>query len=573
VTLAPKLRPGTEMGTRTRPDRSFVGAPGWPLSGGAPAADPTSMHSACEPLPRPWHYLPQALVTTLAVTAFPGLLVGGLQGVGLVSSWALAIAIGTALSVLIAAAGSAWWVRRPHARDIVFADLMLWGWVRRQRTERRLASASWLLGDAAGANPARRARQLEQLSATLEARDAYTHGHSKRVTRHAYMIARGMGLAPEHAARVRTAAALHDVGKLETPRAVLNKPGRLSDEEFALIKRHPVDGARMVADLGDDEVVAIVRHHHERLDGGGYPDGLRGDQIPLGARIIAVADTFDALTSTRPYRPGCRHKKALDILRKEAGTQLDPGAVAAFLRYYSGRRAIPGWTTVAVAPPRVAAWISSAVQGVSAVPLGSGAAALGATFALTGALAVQPMASETAARLHDAPPAQPGDAGGLGYDARASVETKRPVLAGAHHHAGRGGDRRPHGRDGSGQGGRFGAPGAGGRRGAGPGGGSNGSAGSDAKGRASGGNDAGGASRMLGGGRGGAGKLADALPEVREVSDLPLPDATDVTDLPEADLSEADLPVLPSVERKLPAVGLPPVPLAPVKRKLRALGG
>ena len=137
------------------------------------------------------------------------------------------------------------------------------------------------------------------------------------MTRHAYMIARGMGLPPAEIARIRTAAALHDVGKLDTPREVLNKPGRLSDEEFALIQRHPVDGAAMVAELGDDEVTAIVRHHHERLDGGGYPDGLEGSEIPLGARIIAVADTFDALTSTRPYRPGCRHKKALDILREE----------------------------------------------------------------------------------------------------------------------------------------------------------------------------------------------------------------------------------------------------------------
>ena len=87
-------------------------------------------------------------------------------------------------------------------------------------------------------------------------------------------------------------------------------------------------------------MTAIVRHHHERLDGGGYPDGLEGSEIPLGARIIAVADTFDALTSTRPYRPGCRHKKALDILRAEAGTQLDPRAVGAFLRYYTGRRGL-----------------------------------------------------------------------------------------------------------------------------------------------------------------------------------------------------------------------------------------
>ncbi len=107
---------------------------------------------------------------------------------------------------------------------------------------------------------------------------------------------------------------MHDVGKVETPTAVLHKAGRLSDEEFDIVKRHPVDGADMVATLDDDELTAIVRHHHERLDGTGYPDGLAGDEIPLGARILAVADTFDAITSTRPYRQANPHKKALDIL-------------------------------------------------------------------------------------------------------------------------------------------------------------------------------------------------------------------------------------------------------------------
>ena len=295
-------------------------------------------------------YFPRVVLATLVVTVLPGLVAAALQATGTIHGWLPSAGIAVVLSMALAALGSVWWARRPASRDIVFADLMLWGWLRRVRTERRLASARGLLGRSADLDPARKAALLERLSGALESRDLYTHGHSRRVTRHSYRIARQLGLPAADAARIRTAAALHDVGKMETPREVLNKPGRLSDEEFAAIKRHPVDGARMVAALGDDELTAMVRHHHERLDGGGYPDGLVGGAIPLGARVIAVADTFDALTSNRPYRTGCRHKKALDILRAEAGTQLDPDVVAAFLSYYSGRRALPWWSAVAEAP-------------------------------------------------------------------------------------------------------------------------------------------------------------------------------------------------------------------------------
>ena len=308
-------------------------------------------------------YFPRVVLATLVVTVLPGLVAAALQATGTIHGWLPSAGIAVVLSMALAAVGSVWWARRPASRDIVFADLMLWGWLRRVRTERRLASARGLLGRSADLDPARQAALLERLSGALESRDLYTHGHSKRVTRHSYRIARRLGLPAADAARIRTAAALHDVGKMETPREVLNKPGRLSDEEFAAIKRHPVDGARMVEALGDDDLTAMVRHHHERLDGGGYPDGLVGGAIPLGARVIAVADTFDALTSNRPYRTGCRHKKALDILRAEAGTQLDPDVVAAFLSYYSGRRALPWWSAVAEAPGRLAAWALSGIQG------------------------------------------------------------------------------------------------------------------------------------------------------------------------------------------------------------------
>jgi putative nucleotidyltransferase with HDIG domain len=355
-------------------------------------------------------YFPRVVLATLVVTVLPGLVAAALQATGTIHGWLPSAAVAVVLSMALAALGSVWWARRPASRDIVFADLMLWGWLRRVRTERRLASARGLLGRSADLDPGRKAALLERLSGALESRDLYTHGHSRRVTRHSYRIARRLGLPEAQAAKIRTAAALHDVGKIETPREVLNKPERLSDEEFRLIQRHPVDGARMVADLGDDELTAMVRSHHERLDGGGYPDGLVGGAIPLGARVIAVADTFDALTSNRPYRPGCRHKKALDILRAEAGTQLDPDVVSAFLSYYSGRRALPLWSAVADAPGRLATWVLTGVQGATAGPLGGGATSLGAAFLVGASLAGPAAGGETAPSVRASAAAAPASA-------------------------------------------------------------------------------------------------------------------------------------------------------------------
>jgi putative nucleotidyltransferase with HDIG domain len=181
-------------------------------------------------------------------------------------------------------------------------------------------------------------RALSRLAAQLEARVPGAEGHSRRVSRYAAGVARQMGLSNEQVDRVRQAGAVHDVGKIETPVAIVNKPGPLSAAEFAVVKRHAAAGARMVARLGDEALAAIVRHHHERLDGSGYPDGLTGEEIPLGARIVAVADTFDAVTSTRPYRFAKQDREALELLASEAGAQLDPDVVSAFRGYYSGLR-------------------------------------------------------------------------------------------------------------------------------------------------------------------------------------------------------------------------------------------
>jgi putative nucleotidyltransferase with HDIG domain len=336
------------------------------------------------------HRLPQVVVATLAVAVLPGLVAGGLQAAGIIGRWWLSMALAMALSMGAAAAGSAIWARRPAAREVVFADLMLWGWLRRVRAERRLASTQWLVGSPGRFGPALQAAMLERLSEALEARDARVHRHSKRVARHAHLIAEGLVLPPAEVARIRAAAAVHDVGKLETPREILNKPGRLTETDFATVKRHAVRGAQLASILGDDELTAIVRHHHERLDGRGYPDGLRGDEIPLGARVIAVADTFDALTSERPYRSARRHKEALEVLRAESGTQLDPEVVAAFLSYYSGRRSLAWSSAIAAVPSRLAAWALPGLQGAGGASLGAGAAALGAAFVAGGPLVGAP---------------------------------------------------------------------------------------------------------------------------------------------------------------------------------------
>ena len=172
--------------------------------------------------PGPERWLPLAIVATAFVVIVPALAVWAIVPPGEVALLAVSVPLGMLLSVLAANLGTALWKRTPGSRDMVFADLMLWGWLRRSRTERRLAHAETLLGDGAQNLSV---EALTELSALLEARDSYTYGHSQRVTRHAERIARAMGLPDADVARVRTAAALHDVGKLHTPREILNKPG------------------------------------------------------------------------------------------------------------------------------------------------------------------------------------------------------------------------------------------------------------------------------------------------------------------------------------------------------------
>jgi putative two-component system response regulator len=173
---------------------------------------------------------------------------------------------------------------------------------------------------------------IDSLVRTLEARDRYTRGHSLRVRRYALELADALGLSPRLRKDLSLAAKLHDIGKIGVPDAILNKPGVLTEEEFALVREHPATGERILARIvRSPAILAAIRGHHERLDGRGYPDGLSGKRIPLLARLIAVVDCYDALTSSRAYRQALAAPQALEVLREGQGTCFDPDFVQAFI--------------------------------------------------------------------------------------------------------------------------------------------------------------------------------------------------------------------------------------------------
>jgi hypothetical protein len=342
-------------------------------------------------------YLPLAVLTTALVIVLPGLLVSAIAPRGgplLMAGSALAA---VAVSMVTATAGAALWKRQRRSCDLVFSDLLLWGWLRRCWTERRLSQARDLFDSARKAGPAVSIELVTGLSRLLEGRDAYTHRHGQRVARYAGQIADAMHLSPVEIAKIRTAAAVHDVGKLYTPREILNNPNRLSEAEYEVAKRHAAWGGRMLAAVGDEEITAIVRHHHERMDGRGYPDGLCGSEIPIGARIIAVADTFDAITSSRAYRAACPHRRALDVLAEESGAQLDPAAVAAFRRSYAARRSVAWLALAAAVPARTFAALQTATQGLAGA---GGIASILPAAGAAGVLALSPALHHRTPAVH-----------------------------------------------------------------------------------------------------------------------------------------------------------------------------
>ena len=188
---------------------------------------------------------------------------------------------------------------------------------------------------------------VQTLVATIEAKDVYTRGHSERVTYFASKIAQGLGLSEEDIMDLKISGLLHDIGKIGVPESVLLKPGKLTKEEFEKIKAHPSIGADIVKNIsGTERIEEAIRHHHERFDGKGYPTGLAGQDIPFFSRIIAVADSYDAMTLDRAYRSALSREEAKEEILVNSGTQFDPNIANTLLRWLDSNREQPNPSNV-----------------------------------------------------------------------------------------------------------------------------------------------------------------------------------------------------------------------------------
>jgi putative nucleotidyltransferase with HDIG domain len=236
---------------------------------------------------------------------------------------------------------------------------------------------------------------IETLAMAIDAKDQVTHGHIRRVQAHATSLAREVGVTDDNLLKaIEAAALLHDMGKLAVPEYILNKPGKLTDAEFEKMKLHASVGADILSAIDFPyPVVPIVRHHHENWDGSGYPAGIKGTDIPIGARILAVVDCFDALTSDRPYRPRMSDQDALTILRERRGTMYDPMIVDTFFQVHPTaltelpRQGPPSEVLNTIARSRQASSISERGTAVGEIP--SSADELLTVYELTRALAGQ----------------------------------------------------------------------------------------------------------------------------------------------------------------------------------------
>ncbi len=212
---------------------------------------------------------------------------------------------------------------------------------------------------------------IKALAQALEAKDEYTQGHSARVAKESVNIARYLSLSDAEVQRVWLAGYLHDIGKIGIRETVLNKPGKLDEEEWDLIQQHPVVAGKILGPIPElSDIIDIIVHHHERYDGSGYPDGLDGSSIPLGARILSVADAYDALTSRRPYRDALASEEAHRILEAAAGTQFDPVIARAFLDLKRGVKARPPQDAIELESANVqdAKYGKSGLSGVLGAP-------------------------------------------------------------------------------------------------------------------------------------------------------------------------------------------------------------
>ncbi|HXT63682.1 MAG TPA: HD-GYP domain-containing protein, partial [Pyrinomonadaceae bacterium] len=186
---------------------------------------------------------------------------------------------------------------------------------------------------------------VKALAAAIDGKDPYTRGHSERVSRFSVATAKGLGLADDETEKVRISALLHDVGKISIDDNILKKPGALSDKEFTIMKTHPQKGYKIMSQIpAMREFLPGMYMHHEMINGEGYPQGLKGDEIPMQARIVSVADTFDAMTTDRPYQKGLELETALTRLKSLVGTRYDARVVAAFIAACEAGKIRPGVT-------------------------------------------------------------------------------------------------------------------------------------------------------------------------------------------------------------------------------------
>lgn len=380
------------------------------------------------------NYLPQSIVATTLMMAVPFGVVWVCSEVLYFELPAAAVLfVSLASGVLISVMATQIW-DRSSANQIAFNELMIWSWYRVQRAERRLENG--LREGQTADTYERRLEILYELSSALESKDPYTRGHSKRVERYSFMIAGQLGMTVEDVFTLKMSAALHDVGKIEIPNKVLHKPGRLTDEEWTLVKDHPVIGSRMVAVIGDQEIVDTVRHHHERWDGRGYPDGIAGTEIPLFARIIAVADSYDAIRSNRSYRPSAGRDEAVSIIGAESGHQYDPEIVEAFMATLPARgRVVAGFMSLS-GPGGLWRFVWQLLQRFGSSALAPALGALGAAFVIVSSTLLGPSFPAVASPAAPSTPAGPmighGSVAGLMgltplADARAEQRKERRI--------------------------------------------------------------------------------------------------------------------------------------------------
>lgn len=226
-----------------------------------------------------------------------------------------------------------WWLYHGLLLAAFLAVLSGWAWELLRARDARAIGEAIAMRDALSQLKRGRPTAILALANEIENHDLETHRHVDRVAIYAHAVGVALGFGPARLRDLVLAAQMHDVGKIGLPPYILKKAGKLTDDEWAQIKLHPAKGWEIATRArGLESIAKVIRHHHERYDGGGYPDGLAGENIPLDARIISVADTFDALTSERPYRAAMSRPEAIAELTRVAGSQLDPACVDVFVR-------------------------------------------------------------------------------------------------------------------------------------------------------------------------------------------------------------------------------------------------